>query len=213
MNLGSLWLVSLAVLFVGSVHACEEIRGRGLNYYDPDNLPKLCQGRPSCDFSERGIGLHLTKSMLKLEKGATGSIAGDLDFMFHYWPNHPLALDLASRLVMLQKKQPRKFGVLDQKVDCYFLQAIQLFPQQGATFMVYGIHLHREGRYQEAIDKYLQAESLGIDSAEFHYNLGLAYLKAEAFEKANLQARLAYAKDYPLPWLQDQLIKAGHWKN
>jgi tetratricopeptide (TPR) repeat protein len=48
-------------------------------------------------------------------------------------------------------------------------------------------------------------------SAEIQYTLGLVYFELNDKEQALAYARKAYAKDYPLPGLQQKLKRAGYW--
>jgi tetratricopeptide (TPR) repeat protein len=51
----------------------------------------------------------------------------------------------------------------------------------------------------------------GGTSAELHYTLGLIYFELNDFDHSVEYAQKAYAKNYPLPGLQDKLRRAGHW--
>lgn len=65
------------------------------------------------------------------------------------------------------------------------------FAQETNTLFVEGNILYQEGKYQEAIEKYLDAERLNKNSSELYFNLGNAYYQTNKvapsiyyFEKA-----------------------------
>jgi tetratricopeptide (TPR) repeat protein len=197
-----------------SVNACViDVWEKPMDYYDSTNHAAGGCSRPTGCLTIV-TNVHISAAMMRLEKGKTGSIAGDLDYTLRAIPNHPQALDLASRLIFAQQQynKPGLGRLSKSDVSCYFLQAIQVFPNQSMSYMVYAIHLHRNERYQDAIEQYLQAEQLGADSAEFYYNLGLAYVKVRDYNNANKYAKLAYKYNYPLPGLKILLVNAGEWR-
>ena len=73
--------------------------------------------------------------------------------------------------------------------------------------------LLRVNRTSEAL-KYLEsARNSGIQDANLHYNLGLAYVKLKRYDEAMTEARKAYAMGFPLPGLRNQLQRAGKWRD
>ena len=61
----------------------------------------------------------------------------------------------------------------------------------------------------DAIKQYQIATKLDPNSAEAHYNLGLAYLAKKNNQAAFKQAKLAYQLGYPLPGLKNKLAAQG----
>lgn len=156
---------------------------------------------------------HLTQSMLQLKRGSTSRhIKGDLDYTLRAVPNHPLALDLASRFEE-RRRESKTFAQQQRELtlsaNCYFKRALMLTPRNATVWMLYGLHAHREGRYETAVERYRNAEDLGMESAVFHYNFGLSLLELGNLEEARLRAERALAMGYPLPGLRDRLANLG----
>lgn len=147
---------------------------------------------------------HLPQGEEKLKRGRLQYAFEDFDFVLRYFPNHPQALMLMTQTVEKMNK-PRR-------ADEYFRTAIELFPNQPATLGLYGVHLHRSGDIARAIEYYNRALQLDPDSAETHYNLGLAYLSQKNYDLANQHAQKAYRLAYPLPGLRDRLQQVGRWQ-
>jgi tetratricopeptide (TPR) repeat protein len=67
-------------------------------------------------------------------------------------------------------------------------------------------------KLDQARDALLRGDTAtGGNSAEIHYTLGLIYFELNDFDHSVEYAQKAYAKNYPLPGLQDKLRRAGHW--
>jgi tetratricopeptide (TPR) repeat protein len=154
---------------------------------------------------------HLTTDMLLLRKGATSSIAGDVDYTLGRIPNHPKALDLVSRLqsaidsgIMPSREKLRK------KVDCYFARAVAFNAGIGETYYIWGLHLQRAKDLKRAHEMYEKALSLGQDSSEFYYNYGLLFFSDKKYEDATIQANKAYSMGFPLGGLRNKLKSKGY---
>ncbi len=148
---------------------------------------------------------HLGPAEEKFMAKQYQSAHGDLTFMLRYFPNHPRALLLMAQLCS-EWKSPRCLP------DMMFEKAIQLKPDESATYIVQGIYLHRIKRYKDAIASYEQAVALDQDSINAHYNLALTLVETRQFELANQHAQRAYALGAQLPGLRQRLQKAGQWK-
>lgn len=155
---------------------------------------------------------HLTDSVINLTKGRTGyNLRGDLDYTLRALPNHPVALDTVSRFEQKRKLFPgyaKKQAAMFYKADCYFQRAINVYgTKQPQTWMLWGMHKHRQGQYEEAINKYQKALKEGNDTPDLYYNMGLTYYKLGKYEEAKKYADKAYKKGYPLPGLKRLLKK------
>jgi tetratricopeptide (TPR) repeat protein len=164
----------------------------------------------------RVTNVHLKPQMLRLTGRATGTISGDLDYTLRAIPNHPLGLDLASRLELrlatTAAKQLNSFFSYEKMVrnaECYFRRALSLNNRTAETYFIYGIHLHRNKKYQEAAVAYEKALSLKDTNIEANYNYGLTLVKLERYSEAEIQAVKAYSKGYPLSGLKNLLTKKG----
>ena len=129
----------------------------------------------------------------------------DLDFLLHYFPNHPQGLLLVVQLCTEHSAQ-------NCALDVIFDNAIAVNPKNPGTFVTRGVYLHRVKRYNEAIKSYEDALALDPNSMGAHYNLGLAYLETKQYDLANQHAQLAYGLGAPLPGLRNRLQQSGHWK-
>ena len=133
-----------------------------------------------------------------------GCAQSELLFILTWVPNHPYALLKFSELTN-RMQEP-------DKADSYFDAAMRYAPSDAMVRMLYGIHLHRSGRTDKAIERYEEAVDMDPNLSEAHYNLGLAYLGKGDLAKANEHAQKAYALGYPLPGLRDQLRQKKAWK-
>lgn len=210
--IGVAWhiIAVLGLIFTANAHAKEIIScdlnvAMMLDFYDPSSHEN---GKVTV-VTHR----HLTTDMLLLRRGSTGSIAGDLEYTLNKIPNHPQGLDLASRLKMAVKsglQPPNRKPV--REVDCYFMRAVTRNPRVGETYYIWGIHLQREGDFMKSKEMYEKAESLGLDSAEFHYNFGLLYYSLEHYELAKEKADQAYSQGFPLGGLRKKLESSGFYQ-
>ncbi len=163
---------------------------------------------------KRVTNVHLKPRMLALERGGTSHRIGpDLNYTLSRIPNHPQALDLASRLEKAIETRPNKHA--DERMaysaDCYFQRALKFTPskQRGVVYMLYGLHMQRNGEHQKALELYLESENSGYESIELDYNMGLAYFYTSDYANAKKKAQLAYSEGYPLEGLRNLLKEAG----
>ena len=76
--------------------------------------------------------------------------------------------------------------------------------------MIHGMHLQQHGMLKEALAEYEKAQSLGEDSANLSYNLGLLYAELNNWDKAYEYGDKAQRGGFMLPGLRNRLEKAGH---
>lgn len=134
----------------------------------------------------------------------------EIDYTLRAFPNHHRALMAASKLA-LRDKTDRPNG-LKTSIDCYFKSALEFRQDDSYVPMIYGIHLAKKGRTTEAIEYFDKAKLLGDDSANLHYNLGLAYFQVKRYDEALASAQKAYAAGFPLAGLRNMLERIGKWK-
>lgn len=186
------------------------------DYYDPINSTP--NGANPMGNIKRVTNVHLKPGMLRMETKASGSFSSDIDYTLRAIPNHPAGLDLASRLEhRLQQPSSANIRMLRYEkpvrtAECYFQRAIALAPNRFYTYVVYGIHLHRFGKYDAANKAYERALALGSNSIETNYNYGLSLVKTGRYADAEQQARLAYQGGFPLPGLRNLLQQHGYCK-
>jgi tetratricopeptide (TPR) repeat protein len=154
---------------------------------------------------------HFDANVDMLRKGVTDTrIAADIDYTLRVFPNHARALWAMSRLGAREKKD--KLPGANYTVDCYFDRAIRFQANDGDVRLVYGLHLIRKGQREAAVRELETAAELGKGVANLHYNLGLAFLDLQQYDRALAEAKTAYGLGFPLPGLRDKLRAAGKWK-
>ena len=97
-------------------------------------------------------------------------------------------------------------------VECYFTRAITFTPNDPMLYYLLGIYLHEKGELKKALDAYNDALTLGLDSAEFHYNFGLLMVDLGDYQTARAYAHEAYAEGVPFPGLRNKLQRLDEWQ-
>lgn len=154
---------------------------------------------------------NLRKNTPHPNRGYIVDPGNEIDYTLRAIPNHPRALMAAAKLA-LQYKSDRPKG-LRVSIDCYFLEALEFRADDSYVPLIYGIYLAKLGKLTEAIVYFDRAKSLGDDSANLHFNLGLAYFEAERYNEALDEAHKAYAAGFPLMGLKNKLMSKGKWKD
>jgi|KBSSwiStaDraftv2_1062776.scaffolds.fasta_scaffold747493_2 Tfp pilus assembly protein PilF len=162
------------------------------------------------DVKRQVEGVHFTPDVEALRRGGTTSISGDLDYTLRILPNNYRALNSLAKLRFRENKD--RLQGMHWPVECYFERAVRYAPDDPMVRQVYGYYLVRMGRKQEALAQIETASSLGVNSANLHYNLGLLYFEVGEFDKSMEHAWKAYQAGYDLPGLKAKLKAAGKWK-
>jgi tetratricopeptide (TPR) repeat protein len=156
---------------------------------------------------------HFTRPVQMLVRGEStrvpGGVGRDISYTLHLMPNHPQAL-LAMMRLGEKEKVPRPRGAR-YPVDCYFERAIGFVPDDYNVRVLYGVHLARTGKAQEARPHLEMAAEKAPDDANVQYNLGLAYFEIKDYDKSLEHARRAYALGFALPGLRRKLEAEGKW--
>jgi tetratricopeptide (TPR) repeat protein len=172
------------------------------DYYDYRSHPSYARPEQLLRTVER---YHLGLSQQRMRERAYPQAFNEYEFILHQFPNHPQAL-----LGMLELC---KLAPQPKCMPTEFLErAIEVNPKAAGTYTVQGVYFTRIGKYPAAIDSYQIALSLQPDSANAHYNLGLAYFETKQYPLANEHAQKAYALGFPLPALREKLQREGQWK-
>jgi tetratricopeptide (TPR) repeat protein len=154
---------------------------------------------------------HFSKENELLIKGTSQVRPGpDIDYTLRAFPNHARALKSMMELHFREKTDPPPF--MRYTVDCWFNRAFRFAPDDPQVRLVYGIYLMRSGQKKAAVEQLEMARAGGLGSANFQYNLGLAYFQAQEYEKARAQAYKAKEMGYELQGLKNLLTKAGQWR-
>ena len=155
-------------------------------------------------------GAHFTPDVETLRSGATGALAGDIDYTLRTSPNHHRALNAMVNLSLrVGKEKPQG---AHYTVECYFDRAFRFAPNDAIVRMIYGVYLSRINRKAEAIKALEEAKKYEIDNANVYYNLGLVYLDVKDYPNALKNAQMAYQLGAQLPGLRNRLREAGRWR-
>lgn len=147
---------------------------------------------------------HLQQALHKLEQQELEHAWSELAFVLHYYPNHPRALTLLSEL-SVKMEQPARAAR-------YFERALQLYPEDAPTYGLYGEFLMRNAKYNEAVAQFKKAILLDNRTANYHYQLSLAYLALQNYAQANKEAQLAQFKGHDIAPLKNKLLSVDAWK-
>jgi tetratricopeptide (TPR) repeat protein len=90
--------------------------------------------------------------------------------------------------------------------------SIRAQPDRPQPYLMLALAQRKQGRLDLAKDVLEKATAtVGQDSVELQYNLGLINIELGALDEAVENAKRVYAKDYPLPGLRNKLKKLGRW--
>lgn len=198
--------VTLAMLAAfGASAQAQQLCGSLENGYGPYDYRTA--GKDKLELVE---GAHFLPFVEQLVRGNTSSgPGGDIDYTLRAFPNHHRAL--LSMMNLARRDKSDRPGGVRYSVACWLDRAERFRPDDGMVKVLSGIYLLRQGKNQEAVAKMEEARALGLDDANFHYNLGLAYFEVSDFDKALASAHRAYALGFQLPGLRDMLKRAGRW--
>lgn len=212
--------ISFAAKFKKTITDCDQINLNEryvhhfgpFDYYDPANHAPNKIKPPSI------VGIveipHLTKEVRRLERGPTARIADDLEYLLKSFPNHPIGLQLIIRYEQRYKSDDSfklKEGPLVLAPECYLFAATKYKPLQPQSWILWGIYLYQQDRYDEALVKYHTAEKLTSPNAELFYNIGLTHFRLENFSEAKTYASKAKDLGYPMDGLINLLKEKGKW--
>jgi hypothetical protein len=191
------------------VHAAtENICGELANGYGPYDYRRRAEFQTNFWLVEK---THFTASVENGVKGSSGSVGGDLDYTLRAIPNHHRGLMTLSS-VALRDHTVQIVG-MTYPVECYFIRALRLAPNDGAVYASYGSYMFALGKTDRAAELFKQGLSYEPDNPTLNYDLGLLYFKQGDYGQARTLAKKAYAGGYPLPGLKNKLMEAKQWEN
>ncbi len=193
-------------LAAGATHALDMECGQLTNGYGPYDYRTAKPGQRRLVEDH-----HFTSQVERLEKGQSSYLGDDIDYTLRAFPNHPRAL-MAMRRLSERLKTPFPKGAKFH-VECYFERAVRFAPDDATAHTLYGLYLTSHGKREDALARLRMADGLQKDSADVHYNLGLAYFSLGEHAKALEHAHQAYALGFPLPGLKNKLKQAGTWRD
>lgn len=144
-------------------------------------------------------------------RAGTGDIAGGFQYVLRSFPNHPQSLYVMERLgSRLGTERPQN---TDYPLECWYLRAFQIVPDDPVVRALYGIYLANRGRKEEALHNLTIADAGLQGNANMQYNIGLTRFKLGKFELAQLNAMRAAKLGFQLDGLEHMLKKAGRWNS
>jgi len=134
--------------------------------------------------------------------------AGEFDYVLRAFPNQPETLQQRISLEMKRIQTASRLQPYITPPECYLERARIFRPQQAHIPYLRALYLHQLGKLNDALTWYTEALRMNGQSAEVHYNAGLAYLDSGNYEKALEHANKAYELGFPLPGLRNRLSAA-----
>lgn len=179
-----------------------------------DSFPRPAVNGPFDYRNQRGSlnmveSNHFIPQIENLVRGKTGTLAQELSFVLHGFPNHHRALVSLSRYG-LREKSPNP-GDMDYTVDCYFQRALVFRPDDHIVRMLFADYLSRTARAAEAAAQLDYVRGTAGDNPMTHYNIGLLYFQVGRYAEALTQAHRAAALGMPRTELRDKLKAQGKW--
>ncbi len=153
---------------------------------------------------------HYTEEIRQLQRGNTGTLAGDVAYTLRVFPNHVNALVTMADWSIKTKKNPPDGTIYT--VECWFERGIRFTPDDAMVKTAYGVYLIKRGEHEKAARQLEASAAQDEGNSSTWYNLGLAYLGMKNNEKALESAWRAYELGFPLPGLRNRLVKAGAWR-
>lgn len=162
----------------------------------------------------RGIeSNHLNEGVEQLRRGqSTANVGGDLRFILQIIPNHHRAMYALMRLALREKTAaPRETE--PYTTVCWLERATVYNPNDGKSFLIYGVYLGRLDRTDDAIAALERADALMPGDLNVAYNLGLMHFDRKDYARSMEYARRAYGGGFELQGLRQKLVQAGHWRD
>lgn len=149
-----------------------------------------------------------SESQPKLKESYLGQANTEMSYTYERIPeSSPIYPSVAVNLarVVADAGQPNEAVTIIE-------HAISVHPQDPRPYIGLSVLYRDLKQLDRARDALLKGdEAVGGNSVEIHYTLGLVYFELKDFDRSVEFAQKAYARNYPLPGLQDKLRRSGHW--
>jgi hypothetical protein len=217
----SVVILTLGLSLSGQTRSSELECGELKNYQDigpwdySDPRSSLRDGTDPMGRIKRVENVHFNPEMqtLNLKRFSIDRLTSEIHYTLRVFPNHPTALLAMSKLERMAggKLPQRSVTPFTPRItaDCFFDRAMRFRARDKAVRLVYGMHLQQRGKLKEALTEYELAESLGEQSANLYYNLGLLHADLKNWDKAFEYGDKAQRAGLMLPGLRGKLEKAG----
>ncbi len=137
------------------------------------------------------------------------TMAQDVGYTLHVFPNHARALMTMTRLGEKHKTDMPPGASFT--VECYLWRAVRFAPDDTVPRSLYARYLAKKNRKEEALAQLAAAEKYAEDNAISHFNIGVSYFEMGEYERAVAQAQQARTLGLEWPQLIDMLKRANKW--
>jgi hypothetical protein len=160
---------------------------------------------------DREVAIFLSGRVEGHLVGSSGPIAPNFIYTIRTMPNHPVAMLLLEQLGRrLQSERPQN---LEWPLECIYVRAFTLVPDDPVVWALYGIYLAHRGRAEEAAFNLDRASPKLPDNGALQYQMGLANFAIKRWEQAQLNALVAERNGFSPPGLRAQLRALRKWND
>jgi tetratricopeptide (TPR) repeat protein len=152
----------------------------------------------------------LSRGLDRIE-GMQGNVVAGFAYTLRALPNHHLALEGMERISVRRSFAEKLEGSI-YRLECWFLRAIEMAPDDGIVRALYGLYLARRKRGPDAEAQLAEAERLAPDDPNALIQMASAYLTLARYADAQRLAQRAYDNGYPLYGLRDRMVAMGKWQ-
>lgn len=139
----------------------------------------------------------------------TGGVAFGFVYTLKSFPNHPAALLVLDQLGRkLKSENPQGIEI---PLECWYMRAFIIAPDDPAVRALYGIYLANRGREPEALENLKIGTAGTRNSPSLQHQIGLTYLQLKQYEQAQFCALRLARKGFAIDALARQLREAGKW--
>ncbi|EGJ09792.1 hypothetical protein RBXJA2T_05663 [Rubrivivax benzoatilyticus JA2 = ATCC BAA-35] len=157
-------------------------------------------------------GAHFTPGVESLTKPKTttyATMAGDVGYTLHVFPNHHRALMTMTRLG--ERHNSPQPPAAKFTIDCYYKRAVVYAPDDTVVRALYARYLFKQERRDEALQQLAAGAQQAGDNPLSHFNLGLVYFDIGDYDRAAEQALKARELGMPRTELIDRLKGVNKW--
>jgi hypothetical protein len=159
---------------------------------------------------DRDVAIFLSGRVEGQLVRSSGPIAPNLVYTVRSMPNHPVALLVLEQLGRrLKSERPQN---LEWPLECIYVRAFTLVPDDPVVWAMYGIYLAHRGRAEEAASNLDRASAMLQNNGALQYQMGLANFAIRRWTEAQLNAMLAERSGFSPPGLRAQLRELGKWQ-
>lgn len=177
------------------------------NHFGPFDYRKA-----PADIKHMVEGAHFTpgvESMTKPSKTTFKTMAQDVGYTLHVFPNHHRALMTMTRLAQRYETDPAPGAPFT--VDCYYRRGVAYAPDDPVVRGLYAQYLAARGERQRALEHLAAGVETGKDNPFTQFSLGLIYFDLGEYDRAAEAARQAQTLGLPRTELIDRLKGVGKW--